>query len=38
MLKRKHKGTCHKMSKEHLDLYVGEFAERHNVRELDAVG
>ena len=35
MLKRAHKGTCHKMSGKHLGWYVGEFAGRHNLRELD---
>ncbi len=35
MLKRAHKGNYHKMSGKHLDRYVGEFAGRHNLRELD---
>lgn len=33
-----HKGTFHKMNAKHLDRYVGEFAGRHNVRELDTLG
>ena len=37
MLKRAHTGTYHKMSHKHLDRYVGEFTERHNMRELDTV-
>ena len=37
MLKRAHKGTFHKFRPKHLDRYVQEFAERHNVRELDTV-
>ncbi|MDE0310511.1 MAG: transposase [Acidiferrobacterales bacterium] len=37
MLKRAHKGTCHRISHKHLDRYAGEFAGRHNVRELDTV-
>ena len=37
MLKRAHKGTFHKMSPKHLDRYVQEFAERHNIRELDTI-
>ena len=35
MLKRAHKGTFHKLSPKHLDLYVQEFAGRHNLRDLD---
>ena len=34
MLKRAHKGTFHKISPKHLDRYVQEFAEKHNIREL----
>ena len=37
MLKRAHKGTYHKMSKKYLGSYVGEFAGRHNIRELDTI-
>ena len=37
MLKRAHKGTFHKLSLQHLDRYVQEFAGRHNVRELDTI-
>ena len=32
MLKRGYNGTYHKMSAEHLDRYVNEFAGRHNLR------
>ena len=32
MLKRAHVGTFHKLSKDHLHRYVGEFAGRHNMR------
>lgn len=32
MLKRGDKGTYHKMSAKHLQRYVNEFSERHNVR------
>ena len=35
MLRRAHKGTFHKMSPKHLDRYVQEFAERHNMRQQD---
>ncbi len=31
------KGTFHKMSPKHLQRYVGEFAGRHNIRELDTI-
>ena len=37
MLKRGYVGTYHWMSPKHLDRYVTEFANRHNVRELDAL-
>ena len=37
MLKRVHQDTFHKMSVKHLDRYGGEFAGRHNVRELDTL-
>ena len=37
MLKRGYHGTCHQMSPEHLDRYVGEFAGRHNQREQDTL-
>lgn len=37
MLKRGYYGTYHKMSKKHLDRYVGEFAGRHNARHLDTL-
>ena len=37
MLKRAHKGTFHKISPKHLDRYVAEFAERHNVRDADTL-
>ena len=32
MLKRAHKGTFHKLSPKHLDRYVQEFANKHNMR------
>ncbi len=37
MLKRAHKGICHKLSVKHLDRYVREFAGRRNVREADTM-
>lgn len=37
MLKRAYMGTFHKMSHKHLDRYVQEFMERHNLRELDTL-
>ena len=37
MLKRAHKGTFHKLSPKHLDKYVQEFVERHNLRDADTV-
>ena len=37
MLKRGYHGTYHKMSPEHLQRYVGEFAGRHNQREQDTL-
>ncbi len=35
MLKRAHKGTFHRLSPNHLQRYVNEFAGRHNLRERD---
>ncbi|MDE0293342.1 MAG: IS1595 family transposase [Bryobacterales bacterium] len=35
LLKRGYVGTYHKMSPQHLDRYVNEFAGRHNVRDED---
>ena len=35
--KRAHKGTFHKLSPQHLQRYVDEFAGRHNVRDLDTL-
>ena len=37
MLKRAHKGTFHNLSARHLGRYVGEFAGRHNMRDLDTL-
>ena len=37
MLKRGYYGTYHKMSVKHLHRYVCEFAERHNIRDLDTI-
>ena len=37
MLKRGYIGTFHKMSPKHLDKYVTEFSERHNVRDADTI-
>jgi len=37
MLKRAHKGTFHKMSPQHVQKYVTEFAGKHNIRESDTV-
>ncbi len=34
MLKRAYMGTFHRLSERHLHRYVGEFAGRHNMREL----
>lgn len=37
LLKRGYYGTYHKMSREHLDRYVKEFQQRHNMRGLDTI-
>lgn len=37
MLKRGYAGTYHKMSPDHLNRYVAEFAGRHNMRPLDTL-
>lgn len=37
MLKRAPKGTYHKMSMKHLNRYVTELPNRHNVREQDTI-
>ena len=37
MLKRGYHGTYHRMSHEHLDRYVNEFAGRHNTRGMDTL-
>ena len=36
-LKRAHKGTFHKISPKHLNLYGWEFAGKHNVRDTDTL-
>ncbi len=36
-LKRGFVGTFHKFSEKHLDLYVAEFAGRHNIRPMDTI-
>ena len=37
MLKRGYQGVYHQMSAKHLRRYVAEFAERHNIRDLDTL-
>ncbi len=37
VLKRAHMGTYHKISPEHLQRYVDEFAGRHNIRDHDTL-
>ena len=37
MLKRGYHGTYHHMSKKHLNRYIKEFANRHNVRDLNTL-
>ena len=37
MLKRAHKGVCHKLSAKHLQRYVNEFAGRQNIRDKDTI-
>lgn len=37
MLRRGHDGTFHHFSAKHLDRYVTEFSERHNLREADTL-
>ncbi len=37
MMKRAHKGTFHKKSPKHLNLYIQEFAARHNLHEEDTM-
>ncbi len=37
MLKRDYVGTFHKISPQHMDRYVREFAGRHNMRERDVI-
>ena len=37
ILRRGHNGIYHKMSPKHLDLYVQEFAGRHNMRDADTI-
>jgi len=36
-LKRAHKGVFHRLSANHLQPYVNEFAAGHNIRDLDTV-
>ena len=36
-LKRAHKGVYHNLSAKHLQRYVGTFAGRQNVREMDTL-
>ena len=33
MLKRAHTGTFHKLSPKHLNRYVQEFSQKHNIRD-----
>ena len=37
MLKRAHKGVCHKLSAKHLQRYANEFAGRQNIRDKDTI-
>jgi len=37
MLRRAYHGTYHKISLNHLQRYIDEFAGRHNLRELDTI-
>lgn len=37
ILKRGHYGTYHKMSPQHLDRHVTEFAGRHNMRKMNTI-
>jgi transposase-like protein len=37
MLKRAHEGTFHKISPQHLNRYVQEFAGKHNIRDADTL-
>ena len=37
MLKRGYQGVYHKMSVKHLHRYLGEFAGRYNIRQLDTL-
>ena len=37
ILKRGYHGVYHKMSRKHLHRYATEFAERHNIRDLDTI-
>ena len=37
MFKLAFKGTFHRLSHEHLQRYVNEFAAKHNIRELDTI-
>ena len=35
MLKRARKDTFHKINSKHMDRYITEFSDHHNVREMD---
>ena len=37
MLKRGYHGVYHRMSPKHLQRYVNEFANRHNIRNQDTI-
>lgn len=37
LLKRAYHGVYHHISEKHLDRYIGQFAGKHNIRELDTI-